>query len=94
MTIHFSVISNNPLILSAEQDEKSETFFFFDENNNVISGKGNKLWATVFTRCLSEAKTIDEAIQEATNAVYLEHTQFYGLDSHYVAGDRYQVVKH
>ena len=73
---------------------QEETYFFFDENNNVVSDKGNKLWATVFTRCLSEAKTIDEAIQEATNAVYLEHNQFYGLDSHYVAGDRYQVVKH
>ena len=68
---------------------------FHNISGNTILGEwGCQLFARVFTQSLGNGNTVQQAINNANNAVMAKDGWMCGLDTIYVAGDLNQVVKH
>lgn len=74
--------------------------------HTVVSDLGAQLWAKEFTRLLGEGKTVAQATENATLITYNTQVEnerlngidnvddYCGLNSHYIAGNANQIVKH
>lgn len=74
---------------------KQEIYFEIVNGDKVSYQKGDGLWCTVFVTSLGNGKNIKNAISDAIGALHQDNPEdLYGMDSVYVAGNIYQIVKH
>ena len=70
------------------------SYFSIDGTTTVVGDEGSELFARKFTYNLGQGCNVMGAYGFSLWNVYNKNNSFCGLDSVYIAGDQYQIVKH